>query len=89
MENVLKRLRNGQRSTLKNQETVSVWKLVIFKKVQRSPLIFVSYNWILRVPQLHIKLLVPTTELVYIGLLVTFFNFVSIYQDFIRIFGQD
>ena len=28
---------------------VSVWKLVIFKKLQRSPLITVSYNRILRV----------------------------------------
>ena len=44
-----KRLRNGQCSTLKNEETVSVWKLDIFKKLQCSPLITVSYNWILRV----------------------------------------
>ena len=48
-EKFKKRLINGQRSTLKNKETVSVWKLVIFKKLQCSPLITVSNNRILRV----------------------------------------
>ena len=57
LEKFKKRLRNGQRSTLKNQETVSVWKLVIFKKLQRSPLITVSYNWILRVEQIGSNLI--------------------------------
>ena len=43
----LSRFLNFSRKKKKNYETVNVWKLVIFKKLQRSSLITVSYNRIL------------------------------------------
>ena len=61
-----KRLRNGQCLTLKNQETVSVWKLEIFKKLQHSPLITVSCNRILRVPA---AILIPRIQ-IYLTVLI-------------------